>query len=563
MVSPIVPTFALASYSTALRVRSRAPVEDAVAEGSTQTGVKELASRLGKLQLVLERLQRSSRTSTASGASRNAIAIRSSSSLGLAFEPTPTTLSSTEVNTTATSFSPFGPSFSGSSTSLPTIGGTYSGAQGDDTLTFKVNESGTVGADQRLRIDVFDGLSNKIDTLDFQGVAPDTPLTLSNGLTLALSAGDLVKHDTFQVSVSSTVGSSVDPDKPFNGTRNDNPNFEEGLGVTAGSFEVNGVTITVLDTDTINTILSQITASGAGVTATFDSGSETVLLTQKTAGSAHEIVLSNDTSGFLAATKLSGASQVLGADGDVDKTISTVSALSGISTGQFEINGTAIPVDTSVDTLNDVIDRINSSAAGVTASFNPSTNLLTVLSNTASADLALDDDTSGFFSGINISTGTFEARRRPVHQTFANPDDIQQRLREFGSELDGIFKDRFSDVTEDLLEDIRTELRTSIKDSFSEVLDGADRSILQSGFGIGFDFRDAARSVFDLDTRKFTQSASQSFDELNGFLLQDVADGEQDGLIVSLVGALREINSKLVDVLDSGKATGLIVDLTI
>ena len=80
--------------------------------------------------------------------------------------------------------------------------------------------------------------------------------------------------------------------------------------MTAGSFDVNGVSITVAANDTINSVLAKIDASAAGVTATFDATREEVVLTQKTEGAANDIVLANDTSGFLAATKLDTASSI-------------------------------------------------------------------------------------------------------------------------------------------------------------------------------------------------------------------------------------------------------------
>jgi len=59
-------------------------------------------------------------------------------------------------------------------------------------------------------------------------------------------------------------------------------------------------------------VLSRITASSAGVSAVFDPGTETVRLSANKPPAALPIVLSNDSSGFLAATKLAGASAVTG-----------------------------------------------------------------------------------------------------------------------------------------------------------------------------------------------------------------------------------------------------------
>jgi hypothetical protein len=80
-----------------------------------------------------------------------------------------------------TSFTPFGPSFAGSSTSPPTVGGTYSGADGTDTLTFRVLAGGFVGTPiLPLRLGVFNGQGTQIDTLTFTNLPANTPVTATN-----------------------------------------------------------------------------------------------------------------------------------------------------------------------------------------------------------------------------------------------------------------------------------------------------------------------------------------------------------------------------------------------
>ena len=220
---------------------------------------------------------------------------------------TPTTLESTEeVNATTTAYSTDAPEWTGTSTAQPTIGGEYDGSSGDNTLTFKVKKGGTLGGDL-IQINVYDSNNNQIDSLNFKKQDSNTIYNLSNGLTVTFGEGDFVKNDSFSVEVYDNVENTVDPSKPFNGTGSDDPNLQYGLDVTAGSFEINGTTIDVSADDTINSVLDKINQSDAGVTASFDAVSETVLLTQNTPGSTPDIVLANDTSGFVAAVKLDGA----------------------------------------------------------------------------------------------------------------------------------------------------------------------------------------------------------------------------------------------------------------
>lgn len=79
--------------------------------------------------------------------------------------------------------------------------------------------------------------------------------------------------------------------------------------VTSGTFTINGVSISVDATkDNLNSVLSRINASNAGVVATYNSANGQITLTNKSTG-ATGIVLGggSNTSNFLSATGLTGA----------------------------------------------------------------------------------------------------------------------------------------------------------------------------------------------------------------------------------------------------------------
>ena len=75
-----------------------------------------------------------------------------------------------------------------------------------------------------------------------------------------------------------------------------------------------------------------------------------------------------------------------------------------IVNGNFTLNGQSIAVSTG-DTLNDVINRINQSAAGVTATFNAAGDTLEFLQNQAGSVPTIDvaGDTSNFLAALKIS----------------------------------------------------------------------------------------------------------------------------------------------------------------
>ncbi len=74
-------------------------------------------------------------------------------------------------------------------TTTPSLGGVYTGAS-NDSYTFTVSGSGTVGTTAGLSLNVTDGAGNTVQTLNIgSGYTPGTPLTVADGVTVQLSAG--------------------------------------------------------------------------------------------------------------------------------------------------------------------------------------------------------------------------------------------------------------------------------------------------------------------------------------------------------------------------------------
>ncbi|WP_447968544.1 hypothetical protein [Nitrospira sp. M1] len=499
-----------------------------------------------------------------------AATIRSSSDLGLTTTAaTATTFRSTEeINTTPMSFSPFGPSFTGSSTSLPTLGGIYDGDNSTDTLTFTVTRGGTIGSFfLPPTLEARDSQNQVIATFSFGVGSADRVNTLDNGLELSLSAGALTANDTFTVDVFDSIGSAINPDNPFNGTRNDNPNFDDGLSVSAGSFEVNGHSITVAASDSLNEVLTKITQSSAGVTATFDAGTESVVLTQKTTGSAPTITVGNDTAGFLTATKLNGATAVQGQDEIIDEhqSLSELAQFSSVISGSILINSISISIDVLNDSINDVLSRINSSAANVTASFNESRQRISITANDPEDQLILDSNGTAFFAALEITDGTYD----PVHNT-AGVNKAQKGvspkqtaefvtlLREVGEALNPLFNNRkFSGDPGPFLNTLRANLQSTIANIFD-----SDGPRFRSPFGIEFDFRPNSNKVLDFrlsgqNHNALTSTLRENPTRVNQLLFGS-SSAQDDGLLESIAEVLEKSETELRDKLG---VTGNLVDI--
>ena len=156
-----------------------------------------------------------------------------------------------------------------SSEAALTVGGTYDGSNGDDTLSLKVIQGGTHGTDD-LQLSLYDSDGNDLESIAVSAADPlNQQYTFSNGLSVSLGEGSFVNDTTFSVDVTASANISVDPDKAFNGTGADSANLEDGHTVTAGSFQINNVEITVNSDDSINSVLDRINNSAAGVSCQF------------------------------------------------------------------------------------------------------------------------------------------------------------------------------------------------------------------------------------------------------------------------------------------------------
>ena len=188
--------------------------------------------------------------------------------------------------------------------------------------------------------------------------------------------------------------------------------------VTDGTFTVDGYQVNIASTDSLQQVLDNIAAAtNNAVTASYDSSTDEITLS-----SASPIVLGSatDTSNFLQVAQLynNGTATVTSASalGRVNLTVSmpnsnlaTSVTDGGGGQGQFTINGVSINYDASSDSIQNVLDRINNSTAGVTASYNPLNNSF-VLRNNAAGDIgiSMQDVTGNFLAATGLSSGTLQ-----------------------------------------------------------------------------------------------------------------------------------------------------------
>ncbi|MGE4317951.1 MAG: flagellar filament capping protein FliD [Deferribacterales bacterium] len=235
-------------------------------------------------------------------------------------------------------------------------------------------------------------LQNKLAS-SVAGLIPGASLSIS----ATIEPGKFVYSQDASLNISSTTKSTYVSDSVTTGTLDtaveglENAGFTETADTSLnGTFTINDVTITIDDYTALSVqdVLGIINASGAGVTASYDATYEKFILTSNTAG-AKSISLGSfsDTSDLL---DFFG----FGAGDDTDYTIGTTSGSistdvklsnSGLttypSTGTFTINGVSIYVDPTVDTMEDLIEKVNNSGAGVTMTYDSTSDKISLKSD--------------------------------------------------------------------------------------------------------------------------------------------------------------------------------------
>lgn len=153
---------------------------------------------------------------------------------------------------------------------------------------------------------------------------------------------------------------------------------------------------------------------------------------------------------------------------DFQSTTSSISELSGISTGSFQINGVNFQVDTSSESLEDIVEKINNSNAGVKASFDFSEGELTITSLRDKPMLLLNGS-SNFFSTTNLKDGYIAAEKSDTLQNFLESDSLQTRFSRFSSRFNRLMSVDFEAARMTAFKsNIDSLLQTSVNTHFGE-----------------------------------------------------------------------------------------------
>ncbi len=171
-----------------------------------------------------------------------------------------------------------------------------------------------------------------------------------------------------------------------------------------GFFTVNGARVAVASTDSLQQILNRIETATAGeVQASYDPLTDRLTLN---ATSSLALGAANDTSNFLSALRLAttgpstaSSSAALGRAA-LDRPLASarlaqsITAVDATGTGSFRINGETFTYNVNQDSLATVLDRINAASVGVIATYDSTTDRVS-LRNSVTGDLGVHVQESG------------------------------------------------------------------------------------------------------------------------------------------------------------------------
>jgi flagellar hook-associated protein 2 len=178
----------------------------------------------------------------------------------------------------------------------------------------------------------------------------DTPIVLGadNDTSNLLSELQLSNNGLDKITSASTLGSlQLNQDI---GSANLATAVTGVDGSGNGSFLINGVSVAYnVNTDTLTTLLGRITNSGAGVTATYDTADNRVVLTNDSTGDTG-MGLSDTTGNLLAALGLTGAGAALVQGNNAQFTVNNgptqTSASNVLTSAQLGVTGLGVTVNT-------------------------------------------------------------------------------------------------------------------------------------------------------------------------------------------------------------------------
>ncbi len=273
-------------------------------------------------------------------------------------------------------------------------------------------------------------LQTDVQALQAPSLYQSTSVQSSNSdiATATTTTGAALGNYTFDISQLATaaqldgvsnISQAISPDGNLSDVTIGTAGF--ATPITAGTFTVDGQQVAVSTTESLQSLFTAIaTATDNKVTASYNSSTDKITLTNNN-GSPIVLGSAADTSNFLQVAQLynNGTDSVTSNSAlghvQLDVTMSNADLATAITDGgngqgEFTINGVAINYDASTDSIQDVLNEINSSTAGVTASYDSINNRFVLTNNTTGdVGISVKDVTGNFLAATGLSSGALQS----------------------------------------------------------------------------------------------------------------------------------------------------------
>jgi flagellar hook-associated protein 2 len=360
-------------------------------------------------------------------------------------------------------------------------------------------------------------LKNRVDALKSNDVLQARKATVSDSTVLTATAAPGGAAGTYEFNISQLatasktlgatgIGANLYPSNNVNSGTLASKGFNPPI--TAGTITVDGAQVTIDPAvDTLQDVFDRIDAAAPGnIRGTYSAANDTITLRRLGGGGAPLVIGSaTDTSNFLSVARLSnnGTDRIESSSslGSITPT-ATLNAANfqtavtdgGAGAGEFKINGVSISYSASADSVQNLMDRINASAAGVSISYDRINDQFTLTNKvTGNLGVALEDVTGNFLAAAGLTTGATLQAGNDLLYTINGGSTLSSHSNTLTSDSTGI--DGLS------LSVLKTGTSTVTLASDSSTIKGAIKSFI--------DDYNRAQSTVDSLTSSSTDSAGK------------------------------------------------------
>jgi hypothetical protein len=218
------------------------------------------------------------------------------------------------------------------------------------------------------------------------------------------------------------------------------------------------------------------------------------------------------------------------------------------------VNGAAVPLRTDSESLDMLLSRLSAAGVGTTASFDATSQTVSIRPAPGRSRMVLDDNGTGFFAALGIADGRHDARARESAMSQRRVQRITDAAAELADAMNALFSDR------NLLNDgdpaVRA-LRREVQAAVTAALGGTPGRA--AAFGLGFNETAGPEldgAIASLDRRRLSRKLRQRSDDALGFFS---GTRERAGFVQALGNTLRAVANRLGVPLDG---RGQIIDIS-